>query len=608
MSLHVCVLGIDGSGKSTVVAALPAILAAETGLVVGSAGDSFRIAAPEQDHLASDFWPDGLPIAARLSMKLRSAAKKLVDHPKLYAVFKLAQMLAKDSAAQALVQRYNTNAFMSDGNAFLSTTARASNYLRTASTGNNADTPAPEAEDLESVFSYILEAKPLPATSSNRLPSLQKARLIYRLNNLFRLRAAWLPHVVIFLDLSPELALARIKSRGKKIDKHENLADLTQAREMYLKTVRAFQSYRTIDSAHVIHIDDLTLGETLRSVSDALRPHLSSTRIAAQTSASPLGTTDLADDAIRGKTLNHRYLFRYLLLKWFSGAWREPTFFLSKPGRLFLKEGYSAGVMRVIYDRDAKEYGLLDRIFLEYSLHRAVYDRLQILVRKIEPELEARLSSGLSSRLSIDRPLRIFTAPSGFAYDLFRPLENIARRDRDAMKRVHITAADLDPHCVLNEELSARANQLGIGFTFHRGDITEKVMLDRLEESAPFELALFIGLSSWLPKPQTLRHLAWLRQNLVQDGLLITDCFTPEAYALSGRYIGYKANYYTPEVYQAMLDFCGFDGLNAAVESGRDHINHVLVAAPAESHNTKNTRVWHSIRSTNVHAHQSSAG
>jgi hypothetical protein len=341
---------------------------------------------------------------------------------------------------------------------------------------------------------------------------------------------------------------------------------------MYLKTVRAFQSYRTIDSAHVIHIDDLTLGETLGSVCDALRPHLSSTRIAAQTSASPLGTTDLADDAIRGKTLNHRYLFRYLLLKWFSGAWREPTFFLSKLGRLFLKEGYSAGVMRVIYDRDAKEYGLLDRIFLEYSLHRAVYDRLQILVRKIEPELEARLSSG--------KTLRIFTAPSGFAYDLFRPLENIARRDRDAMKRVHITAADLDPHCVLNEELSARANQLGIGFTFHRGDITEKVMLDRLQESAPFELALFIGLSSWLPKPQTLRHLAWLRQNLVQDGLLITDCFTPEAYALSGRYIGYKANYYTPEVYQAMLDFCGFDGLNADVESGRDHINHVLLCGP----------------------------
>ena len=166
-----------------------------------------------------------------------------------------------------------------------------------------------------------------------------------------------------------------------------------------------------------------------------------------------------------GKTVNHRYLFRYLLLKWFSGAWREPTFFFSKLGRLFLKEGYSAGVMRAIYDRDEKEYGLLDRVFLEYSLHRAVYDRLQILVRKIEPEIEARLATG--------GELRIFTAPSGFAYDLFRPLEEIARRDPEAMKRVHVTAADLDPHGVLQEELSARARRLGIRFTFHRGDITD---------------------------------------------------------------------------------------------------------------------------------------
>ena len=332
--------------------------------------------------------------------------------------------------------------------------------------------------------------------------------------------------------------------------------------------MQAFQAYRTPQSAHVIHIDELSIGQTLQAISETLQPHLRAANFAERVSTSPLGTTDLADEVIRKKTVNQRYLFRYLLLKCFSGAWREPTFFFSKLGRLFLKEGYSAGIMRAIYDRDEKEYGALDHIFLEYSLHRAVYDRLQILVRKIQPELEARLANG--------GELRIFTAPSGFAYDLFRPLEEIARRDPDARKRVHVTAADLDPHGVLQEELSARANRLGIRFTFHRGDITAPSMLERLEETAPFDLALFVGLSSWLPKPQTLRHLSWLRENLRPDGQLITDCFTPEAYALSGRYIGYKANYYTPDVYKAMLDFCGFDGLNADVESGRDRINHVL--------------------------------
>jgi energy-coupling factor transporter ATP-binding protein EcfA2 len=570
MSLHVCVLGIDGSGKSTVVAALPGILAAETGCVVGAAGDSFCVVAPDEDHLASRFHPDGLPVSARLSLKLRRFAKSLVDHSKLYAFFKVAQMLSQDSAAAALARRYDTKLFVSDGNAVLSTAGRASNYLRAASAANHANSSAPEARDLQAVFSYIFDNAPVPAESSAKLPSsLRKGKLIYKFSRFLRLNTAWLPDVVIFLDLSPELALTRIKDRGKKIDRHENLADLTQAREMYLKTVNAFQEYRSPQLVHVIRVDQLSLGATLRAVSEVLRPHLIS-HTTKRESASPLGTTDLADETIRGKTLNHRYLFRYLVPKWFSGAWREPTFFFSRLGRLFLKEGYSAGVMRAIYDRDEKKHGVLDRIFLEYSLHRAVYDRLQILVKKIEPEIEARLAAG--------QELRIFTAPSGFAYDLFRPLAEIALRDPESMKRVHLTAADLDPHGVIHEELSERAKQLGIGFTFHRGDITGQTMLSRLEETAPFDLALFVGLSSWLPKPQTLRHLAWLSKNLKHDGLLVTDCFTPEAYALSGRYIGYKANYYTAEVYKATLSYCGFDV--SAIESGRDAINHVLIACP----------------------------
>lgn len=576
MTLHVCVLGIDGSGKSTVVAALPSILAAESGLVAGSAGEAFRVVAPDEDLLALKFYPDGLPMAARFSMRFKRAAKRLVDHPALYPAFKLTQMLLQDSAARTLARRYDTAVFVSDGNAFLSTTGRAGNYLRTASANNGPASAAPDAEDLRAVFAYIFDDAPVPERSRQKLPPLLAGKLIYKLNNLLRLRAVWLPDVVIFLDLSPEIALGRIKSRRQKIDRHENPADLAQAREMYLKTLEAFQKHRSPEDAHRLRVDDLTLGGTIRAVVEALRLHLTRadvrSRAAISQQGSPLGTTELAGGVIRRKASNSRYLFRYLLPKWFSGAWREPTFFFSQLGRLFLKEGYSANVMRVIYDRDERQYGLVDRIFLEYSLHRAVYDRLQILVRKIRPELEARLSEG--------REVSIFTAPSGFAYDLFRPLEEIYRRDPDAMSRVHVIAADLDPQGILEGALNDRVSGLGIRLTFIRGDITDQSVRSRLGESAPFDLALFVGLSSWLPKPPTLVHLAWLRENLVENGHLITDCFTPDAYALSGRYIGYKANYYTPEVYKAMLDYCGFDGLNADLESGRDSINHVLVASP----------------------------
>lgn len=572
MTLRVCVLGIDGSGKSTVTAALPGVLAGEMNLTAASAGEAFRVVGPDEDHLAPKFHPDGLPFSGHLSIRLKRAAKRMVDNRRLYPAIKLAQMIFQDGATEKLIRRYSPPVMISDGNAFLSAVGRAANYLRSASDQAQATKAAPDVEDLKAVFTYIFDGQSLPRGSQNRLPRLWKGRLIYKLTRFFRLHAVWLPDVVVFLDLSPETAVKRIASRGQKVDRHENVADLAQAREMYLKALEAFRQYRSPDAVHRIPVDNLSQGETIGAIVEALRPRILARQARDIAHGAPLGTTRLTKGTIWGKAFNYRYLTRYLLAKWFDGAWREPTFFFSRLGRLFLKEGYSAGVMRVIYDRDVKKYGLSDRIFLGYPLHRAVYDRLQILVRKIEPELETHLRGG--------REVRIFTAPSGFAYDIFRPLERIAERIPGAMQRVRLVAADLDPNEVLEGELTRRAAALGIRFTFLRGDLTGLELRRRFEESAPYDMVLFVGLSSWLPKPQTLRHLHWVRKNLREEGHFITDSFTPEAYALSGRYVGYKAHYYTPEVYRALADYCGFDGLSAAVGSGRDGINHVLVASP----------------------------
>jgi hypothetical protein len=570
MTLHICVLGIDGSGKSTISSALPAILAAEMGLVAGAAGETFRVCGPDEDHLAPEFHPDGLPVSARLTTRFKKAAKRLVDNRRLYPAFKISQMVTQEVAAAALGRRYRAHVVISDGNALLSATGRAANYLRAASDGSHK--PAPSAEDLRAVFSYIIDGRPIPPESQRRLPPLQRARAIYKLAERLGLRAVWLPNIAIFLDLSPEISITRIASRRKKVDRHENLADLAQAREMYLKSLEAFRRYRSSEVTYRIPLDALSPGETIGVVVETLRPHLLTRQGGETDSGHPFGTSERTDDEMRKMAFDRRYLVRYLLPKWFRGAWREPTFVLSPLGRLFLEEGYSAGVMRAIYDRDEKRYGLLDSVFLEYPLHRAVYDRLHILTKKIEAELETRLRAG--------RRVRIFTAPSGFAYDLFRPLETIAARMPELMDRVEVVAADLDPHSTLAGELTGRARRLGIRFQFLRGDMTDGEMRRRFEEKAPYDMALFVGLSAWLPKPQTLDHLRWVRKNLREDGLLVTDSFTPEAYALSGRYAGYKANYYEPEVYRVLVDYCGFDGLGAEVESGRDRINHVLVASP----------------------------
>ena len=95
---------------------------------------------------------------------------------------------------------------------------------------------------------------------------------------------------------------------------------------------------------------------------------------------------------------------------------------------------------------------------------------------------------------------------------------------------------------MLGPELEARAAKLGIEFEFRKGDLSEAVFREGCAAEGPFDIALFVGLSSWFPKPATLSHLRWLRENLRPDGRLVTDCFTPAGYYFSGRYVGYKAH------------------------------------------------------------------
>ena len=542
MALHICILGIDGSGKSTVTASLPYLLAAELNLRSGSAGEAFRLVEADEDHLAPGFHPDGLPITARLSRWFKRQAKRAVDNRRAYPCLKLLQMLLQDNAARRLERQYAPDVIVSDGNLLLSTAGRAANYLRPASDGIHRNPQGPDAADLKAAFEYVIEATPLPEKSRARLPRLENVRKVDRLTRRLGFRSVWLPDIVIFLDLSPETALARIASRGQKVDRHENRDDLAQARDMYLKTLEAFRQYRSPDAVCRIGVDALTPAETLKAAVEALKPLLQRQQSMKVSKKGPLGTTaaTLQNGGVWSKIFTYRYLVRYLMGKAFRGAWREPTFVCSRLGRSCLKEGYSASVMRAIYDRDSEPCTLLDRVFLDYPLHRAVYDRLQILTRKLEPELEKRLQGG--------REVRIFTAPSGFAYDLFRPLEAIASRTPEAMDQVHLVAADLDPHNRLAAELTARAERLGIHFEFLQGDMTDRNLRARFETASPYDLMLFVGLSSWLPKPLFIRHLKWVRQHIREDGLFVSDTFTPEAYALSGRYIGYKAHYYTPDV------------------------------------------------------------
>jgi hypothetical protein len=574
MTLHISVLGIDGSGKSTLTAVLPVILAAEFGVRAVAAGDRFLVSDAAEDHLAPGFQPEGLPPAARLSTVLKRLTKRVVHSRRLYPMVKLAQMLAQDQAARTLGARYNGDIVVSDGNTILSAAARAANYIRPASDPETASGKGPGPDDLRAVFRYVLHGDPIPRQNRDRLPDLTRARQAHRFLRAFRLHCAWLPDLVVFLDVSPRLAMDRIARRGAGMDRHENERDLAQARDMYLRVLEAYAGHCGLGRVLCVDGDRLSRSETIAAVVEGLRPHLEDLRSRPPEAGMPLGATriELARGSVWRRVLNHRYLAGYLLRHLGEGSWREPLFAFSRPGRLFLKEGYSADVMRSIYERNDAASRFFDRAFFEYPLHRAVYDRLQILTRRIERELEGRLQQAPE--------LAVFTAPSGCAYDLFRPLEALAARDPQSISRVRILASDLDPKGALDTELTRRAREIGVQFDFQRGDLTCGEMQRRLAAGGPYRIVLFVGLSSWIPKPDLVRHLRWIRENLHEDGVLITDSFTPRAFALSGRYAGYKAHYYDPDTYKALLEYCGFDSANALVESGRDGINHVVLVRP----------------------------
>lgn len=574
MSLYVSIIGIDGSGKSTVTSALADLVAAELGVTVATVGDDFRCKTPEEDLLLPGFAPDGEIWAARLDQWFRKAAKAAVAHRRLYPPLKLAQLIMQEQTARQIEAIYQPDVIFCDGNLLLSSAGRVINYM------DSQTDPASLAASLDALYHYVVEGKPLPPTTVQSIPCLKWMRWLRWLDERLDLGLMELPDALIFLDVAPTTALARLRAHGQKLDRHENLHDLTQAQAMYQRVVEFFQRRRGERNAAVIDVTGLSVGQTLQQVLDfvhrlPLRPLPSPTKGGKKQRR--LGAPDREMQnvsAVVKKALTCRFLIRYTLPNLHQGSAHELAFPLSQLGRLLLREGYSARVMKSIYLQDSRRYHLLDQVFLAYPLHRAVYHRLQILKRAVEREFWYRLE-----RLPIGGTIKVMTAPSGYAFDLLQPLEHIARAGRERVKPIHIFASDLDPDGHIEAELSQAARRLGLSFEFVRGDLTSAEMREKFKRAGPYDVVLFVGLSCWIPKPHLVNHLKLIHQHLLAPGgVLFTDCFTPHAFALSGKHIGYKANYYSPQEFASILAYCGFDLADITQESGPEGINHVCVA------------------------------
>jgi thymidylate kinase len=232
VGLHICVLGIDGSGKSTVSERLPAQIVKKLQLSAGMAGDSFFVAVPGKAILHRDRMAG--PMIARL---FRRWAKRCVNSRRLYPVLKLVHLLLQDAAARSIAKNCRLPVTISDGNAVLSAVGRSVNYLPAFPAESG-----PISEAIHRLFCRLVEGRRQGRTGLPGIPWFRRIKVVTRWLGKEML---WLPDGVIFLYLDPELALARIVARGKPLDRHERLSYLREAQEMYFHVVEAFSRYRS---------------------------------------------------------------------------------------------------------------------------------------------------------------------------------------------------------------------------------------------------------------------------------------------------------------------------------------------------------------------------
>ncbi|MBN2441060.1 MAG: deoxynucleoside kinase, partial [Spirochaetales bacterium] len=331
MSIHIALLGIDGSGKSSVSSTLPALLAAELKVSAGSAGEEFRITTADGDHLGPSFDPKSLPLSIRLSKYFKKKAKKNVDNRKLYQVFKVAHMLFQDSSARKLESTYDPSIIISDGNAILSACGREINYRKVDGVSPSTDERSLSTEEMSQLFEYLVHDESIPASTIAKMEKIRKIRKLKKVCSFIGLDTFWLPDFVFFLDISPEEAMRRIKNRGNKIDRHENITDLNNAREMYLKTLNALSIYRKKTAYHSIQVDKKSPGEVLNEIVSIVKKKIKRKDLSVKRMSPLLGKAieDLENKNFLAKILNRNYIINYLIKKFFKGAWREPLFICS---------------------------------------------------------------------------------------------------------------------------------------------------------------------------------------------------------------------------------------------------------------------------------------
>jgi 1-acyl-sn-glycerol-3-phosphate acyltransferase len=240
------VLGIDGSGKSTLSRALARCLSSDArACLVTDAVEIFergeRVEAP--------------PLLAEKVRESLGRRTKVAESLKSYKIPKLMELLLRDHVAEELRRWYAPDVVVLDGSPLLNITAWTGLYRR-------------EALDEATCLSVL---NVLSGRSEALAPDDPVYRSFPELGTVRRLHLTHMqvPDAVLFLDVDPAVSMERIRSRGEERQVHETEEKLARLRGGYRTVCRVVERglhvpARTLDGG-------LGAGEVVAAALEELR-------------------------------------------------------------------------------------------------------------------------------------------------------------------------------------------------------------------------------------------------------------------------------------------------------------------------------------------------
>lgn len=227
-SLVIAVLGIDGSGKST----LSRRLAIEL-----SSGRNACLIGDKLERFA-----DGVPSTAQplIKEKVRrwmSAQAKDARSLARYKIPKLTELLLRDALTGEAKRWYGPDIILMDGSPLLNMTAWSALYR-------------PELMSADFCGRALTLLTGRRTGKDDLYKEFKELKFMKRLG----LTHMHLPDVVLFLDVDPAVSMERIEKRGEKVQVHETAEKLGRLRSAYHKVVEAVRDQMQLP-AHVIEGD-----------------------------------------------------------------------------------------------------------------------------------------------------------------------------------------------------------------------------------------------------------------------------------------------------------------------------------------------------------------